>query len=177
MQLSTPSFFVFYLAVWLLYWAAAKVPTARLMVLVLANLFLLLKFGWLYLLLPVAASVDFLVGLGISGEQRTVIRRLLLAISLVVNLTLLAGPKILALRAGERGGSFSAFLTLSLSFYCFQSLTYTIDLYRRDPEAEATQSWLAYISSAVFFPVLVAGPILRLHGFLKQMVRDAFANQ
>ena len=171
MLLSGASFFAFYVVVWLLYWLAARVPVARLLVLVAANLFFLLKFGPLYLLLPVAASIDFAVGLGISGVQRTVVRRLLLVVSLAVNLTLLAGPKVLALRAGGQPGSLAAFLTLSLSFYCFQSLSYTIDLYRRDPEAEATRSWPTYIAAAVFFPVVVAGPILRLHGFLKQLVQ------
>jgi D-alanyl-lipoteichoic acid acyltransferase DltB (MBOAT superfamily) len=87
-----------------------------------------------------------------------------------MNLLLLAGPKVLAL--GDRQpGTLAALLTLSLSFYCFQSLTYTIDLYRRDPDAEAARSWPIYICSAVFFPVMMAGPILRLHGFLKQMVK------
>jgi len=61
-------------------------------------------------------------------------------------------------RTGDR---FSWLLTLSLSFYCFQALTYTIDLYRRDDDAQATRNLLAYLSSALFFPVLVAGPIMR----------------
>jgi alginate O-acetyltransferase complex protein AlgI len=170
MQLSAPSFFVFFVAVWLVYWSVARVPVARFVVLVAANLFFLLKFGWLYLLLPVAASIDFLVGLGMARAGSLAGKRGLLTVSLGVNLSLLLGPKILALQAGGHGG-LTTFLTLSLSFYCFQSLTYTIDLYRQDPDAQVTRSWLAYVSSALFFPTLVAGPILRLQGFLKQMVR------
>ncbi len=131
MQLSAPSFFVFFVAVWLIYWAVARVPVARFVVLVAANLFFLLKFGWLYLLLPVAASIDFLVGLGMARAGSLAGKRGLLAVSLGINLSLLLGPKILALRTGGHGGGLTAFLTLSLSFYCFQSLTYTIDLYRR----------------------------------------------
>ncbi len=173
MQLSTPSFFVFFVAVWLLYWAAARMPRGRLCVLLLANAFFLAKFGSWYLLLPLAATADFLVGLGLAHEDGVRLSRWerhgLLGISLLVNLSLLLIPKVIALRGGEHGGWL---LTLSLSFYCFQSLTYTIDLYRREAEARLVEGWtgyLAYLSSALFFPVLVAGPILRLHGFLKQL--------
>ncbi len=167
MQLSTPSFFVFFLTVWLLYWAAAQFRAARFAVLLAANGFFLAKFGLLYMALPVAATIDFLVGLGLARGGSNAVRRLLLGVSLLVNLGLLITPKVLALKTGDR---YAWLLTLSLSFYCFQSLTYTIDLYRRDEDALATRSVAAYLSSAVFFPVLVAGPILRLHNFLKQML-------
>jgi alginate O-acetyltransferase complex protein AlgI len=167
MQLSTPSFFVFFLAVWLLYWAAAQFRAARLLVLLAANGFFLAKFGLLYLALPAAASIDFLIGLGLSRASSAAGRRLLLGVSLLVNLGLMITPKIVELRTGDR---FSWLLTLSLSFYCFQSLTYTIDLYRKDDDAVATRNLFAYLGSALFFPVLVAGPILRLHNFLKQLL-------
>ena len=57
-------------------------------------------------------------------------------------------------------------LPLALSFYGFQSLTYTIDIYRRD--AKPAQSYLAYLASASFFPTTVAGPITRLSTLLPQ---------
>lgn len=173
MQLSTPAFFVFFLTVWLLYWASARLRAARVLVLVAANGFFLAKFGLLYLALPAAASIDFLVGLGLARSTSTAARRLLLGLSLLVNLTLLITPKLLALHTTERFSPLTALLTLSLSFYCFQSLTYTIDLYRRDEDAEATNNYLAYLASALFFPVLVAGPILRLHSFVKQILQPA----
>src|SRR5882757_1703175 len=174
MQLSTPSFFVFFLAVWLLYWATARLRAVRLLVLVAANGFFLAKFGLLYLALPAAASIDFLVGLGLAHAQLKTTRRLLLAASLLLNVGLIVTPKIIALRTGDR---FSWLLTLSLSFYCFQALTYTIDLYRRDDDAQATRNLLAYLSSALFFPVLVAGPIMRLHNFLKQLLQPPTLTQ
>ncbi|NYF78328.1 MBOAT family O-acyltransferase [Granulicella arctica] len=167
MQLSTSAFFVFFLTIWLLYWATARFRAARLLVLVAANGFFLAKFGLLYLALPAAASVDFCVGIGLSLARSKTSKRLLLAVSLAVNLALLLTPKFLALRPGR---SLGWLLTLSLSFYCFQSLTYTIDLYRGDSDAKATRNLLAYLSSALFFPVLVAGPIMRLHTFLKQLL-------
>ena len=47
-------------------------------------------------------------------------------------------------------------LPLSLSFYVFQALTYTIDLYRRD--AKGTRSYLAHLAAVSFFPTTLAGP-------------------
>jgi len=172
MLLSTAPFFVFYLIVWLMYWLLARSRVGRLFVLLAANMFFLSKFGLLYFLMPVAATIDFLVGLGLARTDRLGegkgIRRLLLGVSLVLNVGLLAGTKILSAATAER---YSWLLTLSLSFYCFQALTYTIDLYRREDGAEATQSWLEYMGAAMFFPVMVAGPILRVHEFLKQLFR------
>jgi len=172
MLLSTAPFFVFYLIVWLLYWLLARSRAGRLFVLLAANLFFLSKFGLLYFLMPGAATVDFLVGLGLArtdrlGEGKGT-RRVLLAVSLVLNVGLLVGTKIFSAMTAE---SYSWLLTLSLSFYCFQALTYTVDLYRREDGAEATRSWLEYMGAAMFFPVMVAGPILRLHEFLKQLFR------
>ena len=168
MLLSTAPFFLFFLIVWLLYWLLARVQSARFIVLFFANLFFLMKFGALYLGLPVAASVDFLVGLGLARSESKGARRALLGVSLLLNVGLLAATKIISARVGDR---YSWLLTLSLSFYCFQSLTYTVDLYRREDGAEATRNWLGYLGGALFFPVMVAGPILRLHDFLKQFFR------
>ena len=55
---------------------------------------------------------------------------------------------------------------LGLSFYAFQALTYTLDLYRRN--AEGTTNLLAYLSAVSFFPTLQAGPITRVSELIKQ---------
>src|ERR1700753_73646 len=106
MLLSTAPFFVFYLSVWLLYWLLARSRTGRLFVLLAANLFFLSKFGFLYFLMPLAATIDFLVGLGLArtdrlGEGKGT-RRLLLAVSVMLNVGLLAGTKILSVVTADR---------------------------------------------------------------------------
>jgi len=126
MLVSAAPFFVFLVAVCLLYWAGAGSRRFQLAVLVAANLFFLARFSLIYLALPVAASADFLVGLGLGRTQRRSRRRLLLGVLLAINLGLLAGLKLVPLLTA---GRFAWLFTLSLSFYCFQSLTYTIDLY------------------------------------------------
>jgi alginate O-acetyltransferase complex protein AlgI len=169
MLLSTPAFFVFFLFVWLLWWNLATQRNVRLALLVAANLFFLAKFGLLYLALPGAASLDFLIGREVGQEERPLSwRRVLLGLSLLLNVGLLTLTKLIPFAAGDRYGWL---LTLSLSFYCFQSRTYNIDLYRREEDAQAERNYLAYLASALFFPVIVAGPILRLHEFLKQLGR------
>jgi len=166
MLVSAAPFFVFLVAVSLLYWAAAGLRRLRLAVLVAANLFFLARFSLVYLALPLAASADYFVGLGLGRFQRKATRRLLLGVSLAVNLGLLAGLKLLPLLTA---GRFAWLFPLSLSFYCFQSLTYTIDLYFG--EMRPTPSYLAYLGSALFFPSMTAGPIPRQGKLLDQLSR------
>jgi D-alanyl-lipoteichoic acid acyltransferase DltB (MBOAT superfamily) len=166
MLISAAPFFVFLVAVCLLYWAGAGSRHFQLAVLVAANLFFLARFSLIYLALPLFATVDFLVGLGLGGAQRPAMRRLLLAISLAINLGLLAGLKLVPLLTA---GRFAWLFTLSLSFYCFQSLTYTIDLYFG--EMQPTRSYLTYLGAALFFPSMTAGPIPRTRKLLEQFAR------
>jgi D-alanyl-lipoteichoic acid acyltransferase DltB (MBOAT superfamily) len=164
MLVSAAPFFVFLIIVCLVYWAAARSRRLQLAVLVAANLFFLARFSLIYLALPLAASVDFLVGLGFSRWQTPRTRRILLGISLALNLGLLAGLKLFPLLTA---GRFGWLFPLSLSFYCFQSLTYTIDLYFG--EAQPTRNYAAYLTSALFFPSMTAGPIPRQGKLLEQL--------
>jgi alginate O-acetyltransferase complex protein AlgI len=163
MLVSAAPFFVFLVAVCVLYWGSAGSRRLQLAVLVAANLFFLAHFSVIYLALPLAATVDFLVGLEIGRSQRPAVRRMLLGISLAVNLCLLMTVKLVPLLTG---GRFGWLLPLSLSFYCFQSLTYTIDLYFG--EMQPTRDYTAYLASALFFPSMTAGPIPRTRKLLEQ---------
>ena len=60
-------------------------------------------------------------------------------------------------------------LPLALSFYAFQALTYTLDLYRRD--AKGTSSYLAHLTAVSFFPTALAGPITRVSDLLVQFAK------
>jgi D-alanyl-lipoteichoic acid acyltransferase DltB (MBOAT superfamily) len=164
MLVSAAPFFVFLVAVCFLYWAAAGSRRLQLAILVAANLFFLARFSLIYLALPLAASVDYLAGLGFGRSPKLAARRVLLGVSLAINLGLLVGLKLVPLLTV---GRFGWLFTLSLSFYCFQSLTYTIDLYRA--EIKPTRSYLAYLASALFFPSMTAGPIPRQGTLLAQL--------
>jgi D-alanyl-lipoteichoic acid acyltransferase DltB (MBOAT superfamily) len=96
--------------------------------------------------------------------QRTGLRRLLLACSLAVNLGVLLSLKLVPLLTHA---SWRWLLPLTLSFYVFQSLTYTIDLYLG--EIKPTHSPLTYLAGALFFPSMTAGPIPRMGKLLQQL--------
>jgi D-alanyl-lipoteichoic acid acyltransferase DltB (MBOAT superfamily) len=163
MLVSAAPFFVFLVAVCVLYWACAGSRRLQSAVLVAANLFFLAHFSLIYLALPLAATADFLIGLGFGRWHRRPARRALLGISLALNISLMMTLKLIpVLAAGRLGWLFP----LSLSFYCFQSLTYTIDLYFG--EMQPTHSYTAYLASALFFPSMTAGPIPRTRKLLEQ---------
>ena len=166
MQVSAASFYVFLAAVSLLYWASARSRRLRLAVLALANLFFLAHFSLVYLALPLCATIDFFVGLGLGRFQGKSARRLLVGISVLVNAGVLASLKLLPLATGSR---WQWLFPLTLSFYCFQSLTYTIDLYLG--EMQPTRRLLNYLAGALFFPSMTAGPIPRMRNLLAQLGR------
>ncbi len=163
MLLSTPSFAAFFVVVCFVYWALHRSRRAQQIVLLAANCFFLLKFGPVYLALIAFASCDFLLARSMPASSKTG-KRLLVLASLILNLGVLASLKVLPLVSGDR---FDWLLRLSLSFYVFQSLSYTIDIYRG--EGKPTSDWLAYVTSALFFPSIVAGPIPRQRKLLKEM--------
>ncbi|HUA92455.1 MAG TPA: MBOAT family O-acyltransferase [Terracidiphilus sp.] len=164
MSLSSGPFFIFLAAVCLLYWLAAGSRRLQRAVLVGANLFFLAHFSLVYLALPLAAGADFLIGLGLECSQIRAVKRLLLGGSLVLNLGLLLSLKLVPMTAD---GAWRWLLPLSLSFYCFQSLTYTIDLYLG--EMKPARDLTGYLAAALFFPCITAGPIPRMRKLLAQM--------
>lgn len=155
MPVSGAAYFAFLTAIVFLYWPLARFRAASLAVILLANYFFCARWGLLYLLLiPAASTLDFLVGLGLERAGRRSIRRALVGVSLAVNLGILISL---------RGSS------LTLAFYAFQALTYTLDIYRRD--AGAAGSLLAHLAAAGFFPTLLSGPITRVADLLPQLER------
>lgn len=138
---------------------------------------------WRFLgLIAFSTLVDYFVGLAMARTQHAQRRRLLLAVSVVVNLGVLAVFKYFnffadSLRVMLRTFGWEAdwatlhiVLPVGISFYTFQSMSYTIDLYRRKIPVE--QSLLRFATYIAFFPQLVAGPIVRAAELLPQFRRD-----
>jgi len=130
-------------------------------------------------LILITTLVDYIVGLGMQHVQRLYVRRLLLSMSLVTNLSILFIFKYFDFFAANLWRIFSlfgfqldrltlhVFLPIGISFYTFRSLTYTIDIYRN--EIRPTRSLLNYAVFVSFFPELIAGPIERAGRFLPQI--------
>lgn len=175
MLLSSSTYFIFLGAIFLLYWPLSRVRALALGVLLFANYFFYARWDLAYLLLiPAASSADFFIGLGLQQYKSPVLRRLLVTASILMNVGLLAFFKYMPFFlenwshwTGREAPKWSWTLPVSLSFYVFQALTYTIDLYRRD--AKGTQSYLAHLAAVSFFPTTLAGPITRVSSLIDQM--------
>lgn len=164
MLVTSSPYFVFLVGVFFLYWAAARWRLACLSVVVAANLFFYARWDVFYLvLIPSAVLVDYGIALGMQATERGWLRRSLMLSSLTLNLGLLLVFKYIPVWDKNWPWVFP----LGLSFYCFQALSYTISVYRKD--AKATKSLIAYLAAVTFFPTILAGPITRAASLLPQM--------
>ncbi len=135
---------------------------------------------WLTLLMLVSTTVDYTVGILLDREDRPGRRKLILLLSLVFNLGLLSFFKyfnffvdgVNALRPGHPvlTTTLRVALPAGISFYTFQSMGYSIDVYRR--HLKAARSYLEFASFVSLFPQLIAGPIVRPSVLLPQLARE-----
>jgi len=159
------TYFVFTAIALLLYWQANGVKRLRLSILWLANGYFLARMAlYLPLLFALTSSIDFALGAGLSKYENKWLRRALLGLSLTMNLGLLVATRVLPLHNDEH---WRWVFPLSLSFYCFQSLSYTFDAYNRT--RPTTKSLLAHLCGNTLFLSIVAGPINRMGRLIEQL--------
>ncbi|MDQ2948060.1 MAG: MBOAT family protein [Acidobacteriota bacterium] len=182
MLLSTPQFFTFLVAIFFAYWLVSRYRLAGLAVILFGNYFFYARWDLAYLaLIPIASTCDFCIGLALGSQksrlQNRWVRRLLVGLSIALNIGLIVSlkymPFLLRTWSQWAGGPTRIWpwaLPLGVSFYAFQALTYTIDIYRRD--AEPCASYLTYLSAVSFFPTTLAGPITRVATLLPQLQKS-----
>jgi len=130
------------------------------------------------LLLIFSVIVDYFCGIKISQTNNKSTRKKFLYLSLITNLGLLFFFKytffflenINYLLDSKIGFSFNIILPLGISFYTFQSISYTIDIYRK--KTNPTKNFILFANYVTFFPQLIAGPILRSHEVIKQLQKN-----
>lgn len=172
-------FFAFYPLVFIVHWMLPSEGLRKTWLLILSYVFYS-AWDWRFLFLIILSTiVDFLIGIAFAIHSEKSIRRALLATSVAVNLGILAAFKYfnffseslnsLIASLGFEGGLplINVVLPVGISFYTFQTLSYTIDVYRG--KLEATRSPVDFALFVAFFPQLVAGPIVRASDFLSQM--------
>jgi D-alanyl-lipoteichoic acid acyltransferase DltB (MBOAT superfamily) len=182
MNFNSVEFSVFFVVVLLLYSMVFRREIPRHVVLLVASYVFYMCWNWKYAgLIAFSTLVDFLVGLRLGGEQVESRRKALLVVSLMVNLGLLGVFKYLNFFMDVTRYAVSLFgmeiqvahlnllLPVGISFYTFQTLSYSIDVYRREIPVE--RSLLKFAVFVSFFPQLVAGPIVRAADFLPQLQR------
>ncbi len=151
--------------------------------------------GFFFFILLFSTLVDYFIGKWIYRSKSDTRKKFMVAASVVVNLTVLAYFKYsyffidsinmlfgtdwqvlnhLAILANQTAGThFSVnqiLLPVGISFFTFQTISYSVDVYRG--ETEPVNNLIDFGFYVSFFPQLVAGPIVRASGFVKQIYED-----
>jgi D-alanyl-lipoteichoic acid acyltransferase DltB (MBOAT superfamily) len=184
MLFNSIEFVLFFPLVLILYWGIFNRYSGK-----LRNLFLLtasyLFYGWwdyrFLGLIILSSVVDYFCGISIFRANTQVRKRLFMGISLGANLGVLFFFKYYGFFAAELASLLEQFgyivhpstlniiLPVGISFYTFQTLSYTIDIYRK--RLQPTHDAVAFFTFVAFFPQLVAGPIERAKHLLPQFAK------
>jgi alginate O-acetyltransferase complex protein AlgI len=134
---------------------------------------------WYTLLMALSTTVDFTVGVLLEREVRSSRRKLILCLSLAFNLGMLSFFKYYGFFIDSVNSiaghellrkALKIMLPAGISFYTFQSMGYSIDVYRRD--IKACRSFIQFASFVSLFPQLIAGPIVRPKWLLPQLGKE-----
>lgn len=130
--------------------------------------------GVIFLLLPATAILDFTIAKLIYNGKKKLTRKIYLIYSICVNIGILACFKYTNFFIDTWNNIFSGnfqlydiFLPVGISFYTFQSISYVTDVYRG--KIKPTDSLLQYLFFISFFPLILAGPIMRASKFFPQI--------
>ncbi|HZV07059.1 MAG TPA: MBOAT family O-acyltransferase [Gemmataceae bacterium] len=136
----------------------------------------------LALLIVASTLLDYCIGLGLETFRRPRLRLALLVLSITANLGLLCLFKysnfflasldevLIAAGSSRWFNTLQVILPIGISFYTFEAINYTVDVYRRQVRAERNPAHLLFF--VLFFPHLIAGPIVRAKDFLPQIRRS-----
>lgn len=180
MLFNSIDFAVFFPIVLILYWFVFnKNLKAQNLFIVVASYIFYGWWDWRFLfLIFFSTAVDYFIGLKLSKQENNKKQKQLLAISIIVNIGILGFFKYFNFFVDNFVTAFSIFglsvqspalhiiLPVGISFYTFQTLSYTIDIYRK--KLNATNDFVSFSAFVCFFPQLVAGPIERATQLLPQ---------
>jgi alginate O-acetyltransferase complex protein AlgI len=188
MHFNSIDFALFLPVVFVLYWFVANKNLRLQNALIVGASYLFYGWwDWRFLSLIVFSTViDYLVGRGLRTQENQTKRKLLLWTSILVNLGFLGFFKYFNFFLDNFVSAFSFFgteisassldiiLPVGISFYTFQTLSYSIDVYRK--KLEPTKDFVAFSAFVSFFPQLVAGPIERATNLLPQFFKKRTFN-
>ena len=179
MLFTQPIYLLFFAITFVVSWVERSNGRRKLWLLVASYVFYA-GWDWRFLSLILASTVvDFVAALMLTRSASSRARRVYLVSSLVVNLGILgffkyygffldSATRLLGLMGIEGGDrALAIVLPVGISFFTFQSMSYTLDVYRG--RLDAVTSFLDFALFVAFFPQLVAGPIVRASRFLPQL--------
>jgi len=183
MLFNSIDFAIFLPVVFILYWFVTnKNLKLQNFLIVAASYFFYGWWDWRFLsLILFSTIVDYSIGRRIKTEENKTRRKVLLWTSILVNLGFLGFFKYYNFFLDNFISAFSFFgtpinaqglniiLPVGISFYTFQTLSYTIDIYKR--QLEPTKDFITFSAFVSFFPQLVAGPIERATNLLPQFAK------
>lgn len=180
MIFNTPIFFLFFSLFLLLYGFVCLRHRPRILLILIGSLVFYGAWNYRFIPLLVGSGIaDYFIAQAIFNAGTQQRKKLLVTLSLVINLGILGLFKyadfvlrsvadfLLVFGVQASLPTLSWVLPVGISFYTFQSLSYTIDVYRGDMQPR--KGLLEFIAALSFFPQLVAGPILRARQILPQM--------
>ncbi|MDM8307760.1 MBOAT family O-acyltransferase [Phocaeicola barnesiae] len=182
MIFSSGLFLWLFLGFSLIYLLLQRKTTARLLFVSLFSYYFYYKSsGFYFFLLGIVTVSDFLLARWMYRTETSWKRKLIVCCSLCINLGLLCYFKytnfFYEMLAPLWHGTYhplDIFLPVGISFFTFQSLSYTIDVYRKD--LKPLSNLLDYVFYVSFFPQLVAGPIVRAHDFIPQIRQPLYVS-
>ena len=168
-----------------IYLLLRRTTTLRILYVILFSIYFYYKSSGIYFLLLVFVAItDFLIGNAIAASgQNTKRKKRLVALSVAINLGMLGYFKYTNFLIDISNQLFGAgflnfqniFLPVGISFFVFQSMSYTIDIYRG--EIKPLERWIDYMFYLSFFPQLVAGPIVRARDFIPQIRKPLMVSE
>ena len=177
MQFHSLSYIILLLLTLLFFLIWSKNRQVRNFGLILASFVFYAYWDWrLYGLIVISSLIDWIGSKYIFNEESDPKRKRVLITSIVANISILVYYKYSDLFTSLvnvwESNLFDfriskLVLPLGISFYTLQSMSYSIDIYRR--KYEPTESFISYFTFVSFFPQLIAGPILRAHEFIPQL--------
>ncbi len=180
MLFNSIDFAVFLPIVFTLYWFVFKNLKSQNVLLIISSYVFYVWWDWRFLGLIITSTlIDYALGLTIEKQQSKSSKKRFLTLSILLNLGILGFFKYYNFFIENFKDAFHLFgreldinylniiLPVGISFYTFQTMSYSIDIYRE--KIKPTKDIVAFASFICFFPQLVAGPIERASSFLPQV--------
>ena len=183
MLFNSIEFAIFLPSIFIIYWFVTKTIKQQNILILLSSYLFYGWWDWRFLsLIFLSTVIDFIIGKALVKNRKKLTRKYLLWISILINIGFLGFFKYYNFFIDNFIYAFSTvgielnyqsikiILPVGISFYTFQTLSYTVDVYKK--KLDPTNDFIAFSAFVSFFPQLVAGPIERATNLLPQFKKN-----